>query len=230
MHTTFRCTRRLLLSLALLASLGTPATAKSVIEFYRRTPVSLQIGLPAGGGYDLYARTLARHLGRNIPGNPTVVPKNMVGAGGVRAANYMYNVAPRDGSEISLNQAPVIVLPVFGDPAAQFDPTKFTWLGSMNKEVASCGVWHTSKISSFNDLFKREVTFGASGTGGMLAHHPFAFRNLLGAKTKVVVGYKGSNDVNLGDGTWRSGRSLRAVRLRPSKPDGKTIGSRAGSK
>jgi tripartite-type tricarboxylate transporter receptor subunit TctC len=174
-----------------------PAAAQQVADFYRNSTVSLQIGLPPGGGYDLYARTLARHLGRNIPGNPNVVPKNMVGAGGVRAANYMYNVAPRDGSEISLNQAPVIMLPIFGDAAAKFDPQKFTWIGSMNKDQSSCGVWHTSKVTSFDDLFQREVTFGASGTGGMLAQHPFVFRNLLGAKAKVIIGYKGSNEVNI---------------------------------
>jgi tripartite-type tricarboxylate transporter receptor subunit TctC len=189
--------RRPLATLSVLATLATPAAAQSVADFYRKTTVSLQIGLPPGGGYDLYARTLARHLGRHIPGNPNVVPKNMVGAGGTRAANYMYNVAPRDGSEISLNQAPVIMMAVFGDTSAQFEPAKFTWLGSMNKDLSSCGVWHTSKIGSFDDLFKREVTFGASGTGGMLAQHPFAMRNLLGAKAKAVLGYKGSNDVNL---------------------------------
>jgi tripartite-type tricarboxylate transporter receptor subunit TctC len=185
------------ITIGLLAAIAAPAEAQPVAEFYRNTTVSLQIGLPPGGGYDLYARTLARHLGRNIPGNPNVVAKNMVGAGGLRAANYMYNVAPRDGSDISLNQAPVIMLPVFGDPAAKFDPQKFTWIGSMNKDQSSCGVWHTSKVQSFDDLFRREVTFGASGTGGMLAQHPFVFRNLLGAKAKVIIGYKGSSEVNI---------------------------------
>jgi tripartite-type tricarboxylate transporter receptor subunit TctC len=182
-----------------LASVGIalPASAQSVADFYRKTPITLQIGLPPGGGYDLYARLLARHLGRNVPGHPTVIPKNMVGAGGTIAANYMYNVAPRDGSEIAMIQAPVIMLPVFGDHAARFEPGKFTWIGSMNKDTSSCGVWHTAKVKRFDDLFKTEATFGASGTGGMLAQHPYAFRNLLGAKAKVIIGYKGSNDVNL---------------------------------
>ena len=179
---------------AIAALAAAPATAQ---DYYAGKTIDLVVGNYPGGGYDIYARTVARHLGRNIPGNPNVVPKNMVGAGGVLAANYMYNVARRDGSEISLNQAPVIMLPIFGDAAAKFDPQKFTWIGSMNKDQSSCGVWHTAKVESFDDLFKREVTFGASGTGGMLAQHPFVFRNLLGAKAKVIIGYKGSNEVNL---------------------------------
>jgi tripartite-type tricarboxylate transporter receptor subunit TctC len=174
-----------------------PASAQPVADFYRKTPLSLQIGLPPGGGYDLYARVLARHLGRNIPGHPSVITKNMVGAGGTIAANYMYNVAPRDGSEIAMIQAPVIMLPIFGDRSAKFDSTKFTWIGSMNKDISSCGVWHTAPVKSFDDLFRTEATFGASGVGGMLAQHPLAFRNLLGVKAKTIVGYKGSNDVNL---------------------------------
>jgi tripartite-type tricarboxylate transporter receptor subunit TctC len=189
--------RGLLVGLASLIGIAPPAAAQSVADFYRKTPVTLQIGLPPGGGYDLYARALARHLGRNIPGNPSVIPKNMVGAGGTLAANYMYNVAPRDGSEIAMIQAPVIMLPVFGDPSAKFEPAKFTWIGSMNKDLSSCGVWQTANVKSFDDLFNKEVTFGASGAGGMLAQHPFVFRNLLGAKAKVILGYKGSNEVNL---------------------------------
>lgn len=174
------------------------ASAQQAVEsFYRGATVYLDIGLPPGGGYDLYGRVFARYAGRHIPGNPTVVARNMEGAGGLRAANFYYNAAPRDGAHIALVQAPVIMQAYFGDPAAQFDAQKFTWIGSLNKDLSSCGVWSTSGVASFDDLFKREVSFGASGAGGMLAQHPLIFKNLLGAKAKVIMGYKGSNDVNL---------------------------------
>lgn len=191
------------LAIGLFSFIGISTTAdvayaqQSVESFYRGATVYLDIGLPPGGGYDLYGRVFARYAGRHIPGNPNIVTRNMEGAGGLRAANHYYNSAPRDGAHIALIQAPVIMQGYFGDPAAQFDAQKFTWIGSLNKDLSSCGVWSTAGVSSFDDLFKREVSFGASGAGGMLAQHPLIFKNLLGAKAKVIMGYKGSNDVNL---------------------------------
>ena len=190
-------------AIALLSAVGLNLAAnvacaqQSVEAFYRGATVYLDIGLPPGGGYDLYGRVFARYAGRHIPGNPNIVTRNMEGAGGLRAANHYYNAAPRDGAHIALIQAPVIMQAYFGDPAVQFDAQKFTWIGSLNKDLSSCGVWSTSGVNSFDDIFKREVSFGASGAGGMLAQHPLIFKNLLGAKAKVIMGYKGSNDVNL---------------------------------
>jgi tripartite-type tricarboxylate transporter receptor subunit TctC len=173
------------------------ADAQSVEQFYRGRTVTLTIGLPSGGGYDLYARMLAKHYGRFIPGNPTVVPKNMPGAGGLQASNYMANVAPKDGSEIAMIASSALLTPLFGDEAAKFDPRKYTWIGSINDDVSSCGVWHTTGVTRFEDMMQKEVVFGASGPAAITAAHAQVLKNLLGAKVKVILGYTGTKDVSL---------------------------------
>jgi tripartite-type tricarboxylate transporter receptor subunit TctC len=189
---------RQLCRLVLLVSLfALPAAAQSVEEFYRGRTITLTIGLGAGGGYDLYARVMAKHIGRYIPGNPVIVPKNMPGGGGVQAANYLANVAARDGSELGMLAPSVILMPLFGDPAAKFDPRDLSWIGSMNNEVLSCGVWHTTGLTRFEEMYQREVIFGGSGPAGVTTQHPLVLKNLLGAKAKVITGYAGSKELNL---------------------------------
>src|SRR4051794_11874660 len=152
-----------LASLVAAAALAAGAHAQSVQEFYRGRTMTLTIGLPSGGGYDLYARMLAKHYGRFIPGNPTIVPKNMPGAGGLQASNHIANGALKDGSEIAMIASSALLTPLFGDEAAKFDPRKYTWIGSMNDDVSSCGVWHTTGVTRFEDMMTKEVVFGASG-------------------------------------------------------------------
>ena len=180
-----------------LAFTAASARAESVEDFYRGKTITVTIGLGAGGGYDLYARVMAKHVGRYLPGNPVIVPKNMPGGGGVQAANYLANVAPRDGSEIGMLAPSVILMPLFGDPVAKFDPRRFTGIGSMNNEVLSCGVWSTTGITRFEELFQKEVIFGGTGPAGVLTQHPLVLQNLLGAQVKLVTGYAGSKEVNL---------------------------------
>src|SRR3990170_3785207 len=118
------------------------ARAQSPAEFYKGKTVDLYIGYSVGGGYDLYARFLARHMGKHIPGNPTVVPKNMEGAGSLRLANWLYNVAPRDGTAIGTFSRGVPFEPLIGNKvSARFDATKFTWIGSTTNEVSVCVTW-----------------------------------------------------------------------------------------
>jgi tripartite-type tricarboxylate transporter receptor subunit TctC len=189
---------RQLCRLVLLVSLfALPAAAQSVEDFYRGRTIALTIGLGAGGGYDLYARVMAKHIGRYIPGNPVIVPKNMPGGGGVQAANYLANVAARDGSELGMLAPSVILMPLFGDPAAKFDPRHLSWIGSMNNEVLSCGVWHTTGLTHFEEMYQKEVIFGGSGPAGVTTQHPLVLKNLLGAKAKVITGYAGSKELNL---------------------------------
>jgi tripartite-type tricarboxylate transporter receptor subunit TctC len=183
------------LAIAALASHG--AAAQSAEAFYRGRTVTLTIGLPPGGGYDLYSRVLAKHYGRFIPGNPTIVPKNMPGAGGLQASNYMANVAPKDGSEIAMIASSALLTPLFGDEAAKFDPRKFTWLGSMNDDVSSCGVWFTTGVARFEDMMTKEVVFGASGPAAITAAHVQVLKNLIGANAKLILGYTGTKDVSL---------------------------------
>jgi tripartite-type tricarboxylate transporter receptor subunit TctC len=181
----------------LVIAIGGAAQGQSVEEFYRGRTLTLTIGLPAGGGYDLYSRVLAKHYGRFIAGNPTVVPKNMPGAGGLQASNYMANLALKDGSEIAMIASSALMTPLFGDAAAKFDPTKFTWIGSMNDDVSSCGVWYSTGVARFEDMYDKEVVFGASGPAAITAQHALVLKNLLGAKAKLILGYTGTKDVNL---------------------------------
>ena len=152
-----------IVAVALLASLPFAAQAQTPAEFYKGKQVSLYIGFSAGGGYDLYARTLARHMGKHIPGNPQVVPKNMDGAGSLRASNFIYQAAPRDGTAFGASGRATPMSPLFGQSAAQFDARKYTWLGSANDEVSLCIASQASGITQFDDLRKSEKSFGSTG-------------------------------------------------------------------
>src|SRR6266852_9085084 len=133
------------------------AHAQSPAEFYKGRNVDFYIGYSVGGAYDLYARVLARHLGRHIPGNPTVLPKNMEGAGSLRLANWLYNVGPKDGTAFGIVGRGTGFDPLLGNKAAQFDATKFTWIGSANNEVSICVAWSTSGVTRFEDLLTHEL-------------------------------------------------------------------------
>src|SRR3974390_1760781 len=127
--------------------------AQSPAEFYKGKNIELYIGYSIGGGYDLYARVLARHIGKHIPGNPTIVPKNMEGAGSLRLANYLYVVAPRDGTVIGTVARGIAFDPLLNEGGAQYDATKLAWLGSVNNEVSVCVALKSAGITSFNQLY-----------------------------------------------------------------------------
>ena len=174
-----------------------PASADSVAEFYKGKSIALLIGFGPGGGYDSYARVLARHLGKNIPGQPTVVPQNMPGAGGLAAANFLYNVAPADGLTLAVFGPFNALEPLFGNASARFDPRNFTWIGKMDVDAGGCGAWKGSGVETFADLQRRELVFGSSGRASTTTQQVLALKNLLGAKVKIVQGYKGSADITL---------------------------------
>jgi tripartite-type tricarboxylate transporter receptor subunit TctC len=181
--------------LALLpASIG---SAQSPAEFYRGKTVDLNIAYSVGGGYDLYARLVARHLGKHIPGNPTLVPKNMEGAGGLRLANWLYQAAPRDGTALGAASRSVAFEPLLGNKAAQYDASKFTWIGSANDEVSVCVAWETSGVRSFEDALSKELTVGSTGIADDTYQFPRFVNNVLGTKFKIITGYPGGNDVSL---------------------------------
>jgi tripartite-type tricarboxylate transporter receptor subunit TctC len=178
----------------------TPADAQSVADFYKGRDVSLIIGYGAGGGYDTYARLLARHMGRHIPGNPNVVPKNMPGAGALKAANFIATSTPKDGSHMGVFASSTAMDPLFAvkKSKAKFKPSDFTWIGNMNQETFSCGVWKSSKAQTFDDMIKiKEFKFGSTGPAAITSQHPRVFNNLAGANIKIVYGYKGTKGINL---------------------------------
>lgn len=174
-----------------------PAAAEGVAEFYKDRTIALVVGHETGTGFDTYARVLARHLGRHLPGAPSIVVQNMVGASGIAAANWLYNAAPRDGSVIATFVQTTVFDSIFGNAVAKFEPAKLTWIGNADEGVGICGVSKASGVQSLDDLRRRETIFGATGMTGPLASYAFAVRSLLGGRIKVVAGYKGSASVKL---------------------------------
>ena len=190
--------RSYLLSLLLSAAIPAAATGQPASEPFKGQTISIEIGYGPGGGYDTYARALARHYGRFIPGNPAVVPKNMPGAGSLRAANYIFNLAPKDGTELGAWAASTVMEPLMGNDQAKFDAAKFGWIGSMNQDISFCGLWvHPGGPQSFADMFKVETVFGSAGQASISYQHPLILKNVLGAKVKVITGYAGTREVNL---------------------------------
>jgi tripartite-type tricarboxylate transporter receptor subunit TctC len=211
--------RRTIIIWTAAALLLTPAgrvIAQSAADFYKSRNVDLYIGYSTGGAYDLYARVIGRHMGAHIPGNPTLVPRNMEGAGSLRLANYLYRVAPQDGSALGTIGRGIAFDPLFIGKGDQFDAQKFTWLGSANNEVSVCVAMKDSGITKFDDLFSKELTVGGTGTSADTDQFPRVLNNVLGTHFKIVEGYPGGNDVVLamerGEVSGRCGWSWSSVK------------------
>lgn len=173
------------------------ANATKADDFFKGKSVNVVVGFGPGGGYDTYARLLARHYGRHIPGNPSIVPQNMPGGGSLVAANYLFNVAPKDGTHLAMFGAFTNLEPLFNNSAAKFDGTKFNWIGSMTSEYSSCAISGKIPYKAFDELKTRELVFGSSGQGSNTTQHVMVLSSLLGMKTRIVQGYKGTNDLAL---------------------------------
>lgn len=176
-------------------SVGAPAHAATPAEFYKGRTIFVIIGYSAGGGYDLYARVLAQHLGRHIPGNPTVIPQNMPGAGSIKAANYVFSVAPKDGTVIGTFARGMAGAALLGQ--ANFDARRFTWLGSMTRDVTVCISWNTSPIKTWNDAMTKQFTAGGEGAAGDPDIFAKLYKNVFGAKIKLATGFPGTTDITL---------------------------------
>ncbi len=176
---------------------GKAARADAVADYYGGKRITAYASSRAGGGFDLYVRLLSRHIGRHIPGKPSVVATNMPGAGGLVLTNWLYNKAPKDGSAIALIPAYVLLQKLYGNKKALFDPERFIWLGNMNTEVDHCSVWHTTGIKGPEDFFKRQVILGASGTGAGSFTVPTIMNEVMGTKFKVILGYSSGKQRSL---------------------------------
>jgi tripartite-type tricarboxylate transporter receptor subunit TctC len=204
--------------LTLTAVLFAPPTAQAQdpAAFYKGRNVDLYIGYSVGGAYDLYARVIARHLGKHIPGNPTIVPKNLEGAGSLRLANWLYNVAPKDGTAIATIGRGTAFDPLLGSKGAQFQADKFTWIGSANNEVSICVAWNTSGITKFDDMLTKQLIVGGTSTSADTDQFPRITNGVLGTKMKIVTGYPGGNEVGLamerGEVQGRCGWSWSSVK------------------
>ncbi len=186
-----------LASLALMLALGDMAHAQTLDEFYKGKTISLLIGFGVGGEDDLWARTIARHLGNHIPGNPTVVPQNAPGSGGLLVANQLYNTVPKDGTVIGLMNRGIPFEPLLGGQGDQFDALKFNYIGSPGRDTTVCAARKDADVKTMQNLYTNELTVGGTGSGADTAVYPQFLAALLGMKFKIILGYKGSHDVQL---------------------------------
>jgi len=175
----------------LLTTASQHAAAQSVEDFYRGKSTTIIVYSDAGSSYDAYARVLARHMPAKIPGQPGMIVKNMVGAGGLTATRYLYNNAPRDGTTLGTISRGIPFEPLLGNTVVEFDPLKFIWLGSMSRESALAVSWHTSQVKTAQDLFSKELMVAGSGAGADSEIIPKALNGLVGTKFKIIAGYAG---------------------------------------
>lgn len=218
---------RAVVFLLLLTAAMQPAQAQSVADFYRGQSISMLVSSSAGGGYDTLSRAVARYLGKHIPGNPTVIVRDMPGAGGILAMNYLANVAPHDGLTIGQVQNNTPFEPLFGTKEAAYDATKMIWLGTPSVETALLIVWHTSPIMTIEDAKRIPMTAGASGANSTPSFYARLLNELLGLKLKVIAGYPGQNEAFLamergeldtyGDTFWSALTSTRPDWIKDKK-------------
>lgn len=203
----------------LVASIALAALAESTAaeDFYRGKTIRLIAPSDVGGGYDLYARTFATHFRRHVPGEPAILVQNMPGGGGLQSANWLFNIAPKDGLVIGLVQRGIPFYPFFGDKNALFVPAQFNWLGSFAAETGSTTVWHSAKAKAMEDAFTGTVVLGGSGPNDSETY-PHLMNNTIGTKFRVVSGYRANSAVLLAmergevdgvTGSWSSVKSER---------------------
>src|SRR6185437_13032002 len=201
---------------AVLLAAPSAFAADTVADFYKGRTVTIDIGYSAGGGYDLYARTLARHLGDHIPGNPNVVPQNMPGAGSLKVVNYLANLAPKDGTVIATFARGMAMQPLFDKTGVEFDAQKLNWIGSITNEVSVCAFRSDSGVANWQDMMTKSYTVGGTGSGSDTDVFPDVLRNMFHMKMKLVTGYPGGSDVLLamqrGEVNGRCGWSWSSVK------------------
>ncbi|MFN4283770.1 MAG: Bug family tripartite tricarboxylate transporter substrate binding protein [Alphaproteobacteria bacterium] len=210
-----------------LAGVGAAEAQQSVADFYAGKRVNVVIGYGPGGGYDQYARVFARHMGEYIPGKPTLVPQAMPGAGSRKAANWLYNVAPKDGTTIAMLGQNTATDQALKAEGVQFDVRKFYWIGNMVVVNNTLAVWHTSGVKTIEEATKKSLNIGGTGAASPSVIYPQVANNLLGTRFKIIAGYPGGGDVNLamergeldgrGSNSWASWKSTQADWLKEKK-------------
>jgi tripartite-type tricarboxylate transporter receptor subunit TctC len=192
------CSSVLGAAVAALLSFAPASAQDATADFYKGRTLTTIAGSSAGGGVDIYARLVARHLAKHVPGHPTVIVQNVPGAGSLTAARNLYTIAPKDGSQIGVVLSNALFDPLMkGEDLKPYDPRKFNFLGNANADTAVCVVRRDAAVKSYRDVFDQELVVGGTGPGSSLVDYPLVERNLLGAKIKLVTGYKGSSEVSL---------------------------------
>jgi tripartite-type tricarboxylate transporter receptor subunit TctC len=184
-------------TLAFLLSQASPVKAQSPAELFRGKTVNILIGFGAGGEDDVWAHLIAQYLGKHLPGNPTIVPQNVPGAGSLRVANQIYNVSPKDGTAIGMINRGVPFEPLLGGKGIQFDPLKMNFVGSPSIDTTVCAARKDAAVQNMQDLFSKELVIGATGSGADTQTYPEFLSRLLGMKFKIVSGYPGSREISV---------------------------------
>ena len=219
---------RVAAGLPLCLSLALPAAqAQSVADFYRGKQITMGIPSSPGGDYDLRARMVSRFIGKHIPGNPTLVPKNMPAGVGLEAMNWLYNIAPRDGTAVEIAVATMVSNQAMGGQGVQFDAARFNWIGNTTDSPDVVTSWYTTGVETVADAQAKELVVGAPGTATPSAYYPLMMNALLGTKFKIITGYPGGNDVNFamergevggrGSNSWASWKATKPDWLKDHK-------------
>jgi tripartite-type tricarboxylate transporter receptor subunit TctC len=190
--------RAALLTATISIGAGVAAPAAYAEDFYKGKQIAFVVSSDVGGSYDVFARMMARHLPKYIPGEPSIVTQNMAGAGGIRATNWLYTAAPKDGLTIGMINNTLAFDPLYGNKQAQYDATKFNWLGTPSQETGLLIVWHTVQVNTIEDAQKREIILSASGSASTPAFFARVLTNIFDLKTKIIPGYKSQTDSFLG--------------------------------
>jgi tripartite-type tricarboxylate transporter receptor subunit TctC len=216
-----------LLAVPLIAISAVPTTADPVADFYRGRTIQMVIGVSAGGDYDLRARLLARYMSKHIPGNPKIVPQNMLGAGGLVAANWLANVAPRDGTAMLAISSNLPVGQAVGLDGVKYDIRKFSYIGNTTDSPNVINSWHTTGVTRIEQVMEKEFVVGATGRSSGSYYYPAALNSYAGTKFKIVFGYPGGADVNIamergevggrGSNLWASWKSTKPQWLAEKK-------------
>jgi len=216
---------RILLTAALVLG-ASAARADAVADFYRGRTINVFIGVNVGGGYDFEARLLARFMRAHIPGNPLLVPQNMVGAGGIKMANYLYSIAPQDGTAIGMFPNTLVAVQAVGTEGVQYDANRFSWIGSMSMSPLTLTVWHSSGVRTIEEARQKELVVAASNKGAITYSFPRMLNEFLGTRLKIVSGYQGNSTMTIAmergevDGvtnSWDSWKSLNPAWLKEKK-------------
>lgn len=202
-----------------LAVLADPAAAQSPKEFFAGKQVSILVGHDAGGGYDVYTRVLARHMGNHIPGRPPLIVKNMPGAGGLRLAGHLANGAANDGTVFGLFDRGGVIEPLLGNPGARFDARALTPIGSIGKQVATCAAWHEAPVKTIQQALRQEMLVGGTGPSATTTY-PTLLNDVIKTKFRVIPGYQGSGQILLAMERGEvQGVCLSWPTLKVAKPD-----------
>ena len=214
--------RAIFAALVFAAALGTsaPVSAQSTEPFYKGKTIDVIIGYPPAGSNDTYGRLLARHLGKHIPGNPTVVPKNMPGAGSFLAVNTVFNISPKDGTVIGIGAPTLTLDEKLGTQGVRYKTSELNWIGRVDSLINMVFTWKNTPVKTFAEAQKTQVTLSGTGAGSTVSIYPTVMNNVFGTKFKLIMGYKGSNEAMLAVERGEvEGHSTAFTALRLAKPD-----------